>query len=54
MFALGLFFCLYVFRPRLPLVRALSWWSIGTPPDPLARALFGTLGSGLIVLAFLL
>jgi hypothetical protein len=54
MIALGLYFCLYVLRPGLPLVRTLSWLYRGVAPDPLARALLGTIGSGLIVAGFVL
>jgi hypothetical protein len=54
MFALGLYFCLYALRPRLPLVRTLSWVSSEAASDPVARACFGTLGSGLMIGALLL
>jgi hypothetical protein len=54
MFALGLYFCLYAFRPRVRLVRTLPWWCSEATSDPVARACFGTMGSGLMIGAFLL
>lgn len=54
MLALGLYFWLYVMRPKLPLVRGLSWWYADITPEPMIRGWFAFLGSVLIVGAFLL
>lgn len=53
MFALGLYLCVYVIRPRLPLIRTLSRWGSAATSDPVAGACVGTVGSGLMVAAFL-
>jgi hypothetical protein len=52
MVALGIYFWLYVFRPKLPLVRSLSWWYRLAPGDPILRGWCGAVGTVLIVLAF--
>ncbi len=54
MLALGLYFWLYVVRPKLPLVRGLSWWYGDITPEPMIRGWFAALGSVLIAGAFLL
>ena len=44
MIGLGVFFWLYLLRPRLPLVRGLGWWYAGIAPEFIARGWFGVIG----------
>jgi hypothetical protein len=53
MILLGVYFWIYVFRPDLPLVRALSlssWYGVRSG-DPLLRVTYGILGTIFIAAA---